>query len=229
MFWLLLDLPRPPPPTSLTSSPLVFPSYPTLATLASWLGLERTRHSSASESLYSWSFPDTSSPRCCSVPRSHPTLCNPMDCSTPGLPVHHQLRELAQTHVHRVGDAIQPSHPLLPLLLLSSIFPSIRVFASEAALCIRWPKDWSFSFSRFSISRDTGFAPRLASSFGWCISYCGSLPASGKSSPHLPWYCPLALPYSSPVYPTHYSYFFVYYVSSTRICFMRQRVCLLPC
>ena len=49
---------------------------------------------------------------CCSVTQSCPTLCDPMDCSTPGLPVHHQLPELAQTHVHRVGDAIQPSHPL---------------------------------------------------------------------------------------------------------------------
>ena len=47
-----------------------------------------------------------------SVAQSCPTLCDPMDCSTPGLPVHHQLPELTQTHVHRVGDAIQPSHPL---------------------------------------------------------------------------------------------------------------------
>ena len=47
-----------------------------------------------------------------SVPQSCPTLCNPMNCSTPGLPVHHQLLEFTQTHVHRVGDAIQPSHPL---------------------------------------------------------------------------------------------------------------------
>ena len=47
-----------------------------------------------------------------SVTRSCPTLCDPMDCSTPGLPVHHQLPEFTQTHVHRVGDAIQPSHPL---------------------------------------------------------------------------------------------------------------------
>ena len=47
-----------------------------------------------------------------SVTQLCPTLCNPMDCSMPGLPVHHQLPELAQTHVHRVGDAIQPSHPL---------------------------------------------------------------------------------------------------------------------
>ena len=71
-----------------------------------------------------------------------------MDCSTPGFPVHHQLPELAQTHVHRVGDAFQPSHPLsCPLLLLPSIFPNIRVFSNESVLCIRWPKYWSFSFS----------------------------------------------------------------------------------
>ena len=75
------------------------------------------------------------------------TLCNHMDCSTPGLPVHHQLPESTQTHVHWVGDAIQPSHPLSPLLLLPSIFPSIRVFSNESTLCMRWPKYWSFSFS----------------------------------------------------------------------------------
>ena len=72
-----------------------------------------------------------------SVAQSCPTLCNPMDCSTPGLPVHHQLPELAQTYVHQVGDAIQPSHPLLSFLLLLSIFPSIRVFYNELVLCIR--------------------------------------------------------------------------------------------
>ena len=66
---------------------------------------------------------------------------------TPGLPVHHQLSELAQTHVHRVSDAIQPSHPLSSPLLLPSIFPSTRVFYSESVLCIRWPMFWSFSFS----------------------------------------------------------------------------------
>ena len=76
-----------------------------------------------------------------------PTLCDPMDCSTPGLPVHHQLPEFTQTHVQWVSDAIQPSHPLSSLLLLPSIFPSIRVFSNESALCIRWPKYWSFSFS----------------------------------------------------------------------------------
>ena len=70
-----------------------------------------------------------------------------MDCSTPGFPVHHQLPELAQTHVHRVSDAIQPSHPLSLLLLLPSIFPTIRVFSNESVIRIRWPKYWSFSFS----------------------------------------------------------------------------------
>ena len=58
----------------------------------------------------------------------------------PGFPVHHQFPELTQTHVHWVGDAIQPSHPLYPLLLLPSIFPRLRVFSIESVLCIRWPK-----------------------------------------------------------------------------------------
>ena len=69
-----------------------------------------------------------------------------MDCSTPGLLVHHQLLEFAQTHVHWVGDAIQPSHPLLSPSLLPPIPPSIRVFSNESALHIRWPKYWSFGF-----------------------------------------------------------------------------------
>ena len=66
----------------------------------------------------------------------------PMNRSTPGFPVHHQLRVFTQTHIHRVSDAIQPSHPLLP-----PIPPSIRVFSNESTLRIRWPKYWSFSFS----------------------------------------------------------------------------------
>ena len=70
-----------------------------------------------------------------------------MDCSTPGLPIYHQLPELAHTHDLRVGDAIQPSHPLSSLLLLHSIPPSIRVFSNDSVLYIRWPKYWSFSFS----------------------------------------------------------------------------------
>ena len=70
-----------------------------------------------------------------------------MDCSMPGLPVLHQLLELAQTHVHWVGDAIQPSHPLSSPSPPPSIFPSIRVFPNESVLPIRWPKYCSFSFS----------------------------------------------------------------------------------
>ena len=70
-----------------------------------------------------------------------------MDCSTPGLPVHHQLPEFTQTHVHWVGDAIQPSHYLSSLLLLPSIFPSIRVFSNKPVLYIRLPNFWGFSIS----------------------------------------------------------------------------------
>ena len=70
-----------------------------------------------------------------------------MDCNTPGLPVHHQLPELAQTHIHQVSDAIQPFHPLSPLFFPSSIFPGIRVFSKESVLYIRWPVYWSFSIS----------------------------------------------------------------------------------
>ena len=70
-----------------------------------------------------------------------------MNHSTPGLPVHHQLLEFTQIHVHWVDDAIQPSHPLPPLLLLPLIPPSIRVFSNESTLHMRWAKYWSFSFS----------------------------------------------------------------------------------
>ena len=81
------------------------------------------------------------------VTQSCPTLCDPMKWSMPGLPVHHQLPESTQTHVHWVGDAIQPSHPLSSPSLLPPIFPSIRVFSNESALRIRWPNYWSFSFN----------------------------------------------------------------------------------
>ena len=70
-----------------------------------------------------------------------------MDCSTPGFPVHHQLPEPTQIHVHWGSDAIQPSHPLPSPLLLPSIFPSIRVFSNESVLLIRWPMDWSFIYN----------------------------------------------------------------------------------
>ena len=85
---------------------------------------------------------------CCSVTKSCLTLCNPVDCRTPGFPVFHYLLERAQIHVHWVSDAILPSHHLCHLLLLPpSIFPSIRVFPNESSLPITWPKYWSFSFS----------------------------------------------------------------------------------
>ena len=70
-----------------------------------------------------------------------------MNCSTPGLLVHHQLPEFTQTHVHQVGDAIRPSHPLSFPFLLPPIPPSIRVFSNESTLCMRCPKYWSSSFS----------------------------------------------------------------------------------
>ena len=80
-----------------------------------------------------------------SVAQSCPTLCDSMNCSTPGLPVHHQLPESTQT---MSIESVMPSNHLChPLLLLPSIFPSIGVFSSESALSISWPKYWSFSFS----------------------------------------------------------------------------------
>ena len=82
-----------------------------------------------------------------SVAQSCPTLCDPMNRSTPGLPVHHQLPEFTQTHIHRVSDTIQPSHFCRPLLLPPPTPPSIRVFSNESTLRVRWPKYWSFSFS----------------------------------------------------------------------------------
>ena len=74
-----------------------------------------------------------------------PTLCDPTDCSTPGFPVHHQLLELAQNHVHRVSDAIYHLIFCCPLLLLPSIFPSISIFSNESVLRIRWLKYWTFT------------------------------------------------------------------------------------
>ena len=93
---------------------------------------------------------------CCSVAQSCPTFCHPVNCSTPGLPVHHQLPEFAQTHVHWVGDAIQPSRSLLSLPLLPLLFPSIRFFSNESVLRIRGPKYWSFSFSTSPSKEHTG-------------------------------------------------------------------------
>ena len=83
-----------------------------------------------------------------SVAQACPTLCDPMDCKTPGLPVYHHLPEFTQTHAHLV--MVMPSNHLIlccPLLLPLSVFPSIRVFSDESALRIRWWKYWSFSFN----------------------------------------------------------------------------------
>ena len=82
-----------------------------------------------------------------------------MDCSMPGLPVHHQLPEFTQTHVHWVGDAIQPPILCCPLLLPPSIFPSIRVPSNESALHIRWPKYWSLSFNISPSNEYSGLIP----------------------------------------------------------------------
>ena len=82
-----------------------------------------------------------------SVAQSCPTLCNPMDCSTPGLAVHQQLPELLK--LMSIESVMSPNHLILccPLLLLSSVFPSIRVFSDESVLPIMWQKYWNFSFS----------------------------------------------------------------------------------
>ena len=75
------------------------------------------------------------------------TLCDSMDCNTPGFPVHRQISDLAQTHIHQVGDVIQPFHPLLSPSPPTFNLSQHRVFSNESVLCIRWPKYWSFSFS----------------------------------------------------------------------------------
>ena len=87
------------------------------------------------------------SPQFSSVTQSCLTLWDPMDYSTPGLPVQHQLPEFIQTHVHQVGDAIQPSHPLLSPSPLAFDLSQHQGLFKESVLCIRWPKYWNFSFS----------------------------------------------------------------------------------
>ena len=127
---------------------------------------------------------------CSLVPLSYPTICNLMDCRMLGFPVHHQLPEPAQTHVHWVGDAIQPSHPLLPSSSPTFNLPSIRIFSNESTLCffffvvvvkktnfiylfftlqyftlcITWPKYWSFSFS---ISPSNEYSGQISFRIDW--------------------------------------------------------------
>ena len=101
---------------------------------------------------------------CCSVTQSCLILCDPMNCSTPGFPVLHHLPEFAQTHDL---ESVMPSNRLIlchSLLLRPSIFPSIRVFSKESALCIRWPKYWSFSFS---ISPSNEYLGLISFRFDW--------------------------------------------------------------
>ena len=103
----------------------------------------------------SYSFPGFSS-----VARSCPTLCDPMDCSMPGLPVYHQLKLMSI-------ESVMPSNYLIlcrPLLLPPSIPPSIRVFSNESVLLIRWPKYWSFSFS---ISPSSEYSGRISFRIDW--------------------------------------------------------------
>ena len=83
---------------------------------------------------------------CCSVTQLCLTLCDSMDCSTLGL-LSLTISKDFPFHAHCIGDAIQPSHPLMPLLFLPSIFLSIRDFSNESAILIRWPQYWSFTFS----------------------------------------------------------------------------------
>ena len=101
-----------------------------------------------------------------------------MDCSTPGLPVYHKLPELIQTHVHQVGDATQPSHPLSSPFPPAPVPPSIRVFSNESTLCMRQPKYWSFSFS---ISPSSEYSGLISFRMDWLdlLAVQGTL----KSSP----------------------------------------------
>ena len=96
---------------------------------------------------------------CGSVPKLCSTLCDPMNCSMPGFLVLHYLPEFAQTHVHSVSDAVQPSHPLLPPSLLPLIIPSIKVFSNELVLSIRWPKYWNFNSAQILPMNIQGWFP----------------------------------------------------------------------
>ena len=97
------------------------------------------------------------------------TLCDPMDYGTPGLPVHHQFPELAQTHVHQVSDAIQPSHPLSSPSPPAPVPPSIWVFSSESTLRVMWPKYW--------------YAAAAAKSLQSCLTLCNPIDGSPPGSP----------------------------------------------
>ena len=105
-----------------------------------------------------------------SVAQSCSNLCDPMNCSIPGLPVHHHLPEFTQTHVHRGGDAIQPSHHLSPLFPLPPIPPSIRDFSNESTLCMKWPSTGVSALASFLPKKSQGGSPSEWT--GW-ISFQG--------------------------------------------------------
>ena len=106
---------------------------------------------------------------CCIVTRSCSILCDPMDCSMPGLPVLHHLPELAQTHVHQANDTIQPSHPLLSPSPPAFSISQHQVFFNESAHHIRWPNYWSFSCS---ISPSNEYSGMISFRINWWSPCC---------------------------------------------------------
>ena len=116
-------------------------------------------------------------------------LCDPRDCSMPGFPAHHHLPELAQTHVHRVGDAIQLSHPPLspsPPAFRSTLgrcLPSIRVFSNELVLCIRWPKYWSVNVS---ITSSNAYSRLISFSVNWLDPFAVQRTLKSLLQDHIP-------------------------------------------
>ena len=105
-------------------------------------------------------------PICCgSVTKSYPTLCYPMECSSPGCPLLYCLQQIAQIHVHWVDDATQPFHPLLPASLSAlNLYQHQGLFQWVEAVELRWPKYWSFSFS---ISPSNEYSGRISFRIDW--------------------------------------------------------------
>ena len=123
-------------------------SFSILATnIRKYISIYISKSNSIPIILSSFSGPLITSQLVSSVAQSCPILCDPMNCSTPGLPVHHQLPESTQTHVHQVSDAIQPSHPRLSPSPPAPNPSQHPVFSSESTPHMKWPKYWSFSFS----------------------------------------------------------------------------------